>query len=154
MDDEMNQNIVMDEESVWNVVTDEDLVQNVAMGEKIVKNFVTDAKIDPKVVMNLPIFKIGRWNILQPRNRRLLEELINENEPWLLIRVQKRDSFLMMQYLERHSVSADSNVKEFMPLREGLHEMMQCYRRQHFAASNDLHEHPRRHSSWRENLRG
>ena len=30
---------------------------------------------------------------------------------------------------------------------------MQCYRWQHFATSNDLHEHPRRHSSWRD-LRG
>ena len=48
----------------------------------------------------------------------------------------------MMQYLERHFVSADPNVKELMPLCEGLHDMMQCYRRQHFAASYDLHERP------------
>ena len=49
-------------------------------------------------------------------------------------------------------MSADPNVKEWMPLREG-HEMMQCYRRQHIVVSNDLHEHPRRHSSWRESTR-
>ena len=35
------------------------MVQHVAMGEQIVKNFVVDAKIDPKVVIDLPIFKIG-----------------------------------------------------------------------------------------------
>ena len=40
-----------------------------------------------------------------------------------------------------------------MPLREGLHAMMQCYRRPHFAAGNDLREHPRGHSSWRESTR-
>ena len=56
----------------------------------------------------------------------------------------------MMQYLERHFASADGNVEELMPLRENLHEMMQC---QHFAVSNDLHYYPRRHSSWRESTR-
>ena len=50
-------------------------------------------------------------------------------------------------------MSADPNVKELMPLCEGLHEMLQCCRRQHIAASDDLHEHPRRHSSWRESTR-
>ena len=42
------------------------------------------------------------------------------------------------------------NVKELKPLRAGLHEMMQCYGRQHLAASDDLHEHPRGNSPWRE----
>ena len=32
------------------------------------------------------------------------------------------------------------DVKELTLPREGLHGMMQCYRRQHFVASNDLHE--------------
>ena len=32
------------------------------MNEKIVKNFVMDAKIDPKVVMDLSRFKICGWN--------------------------------------------------------------------------------------------
>ena len=32
------------------------LVQNGVMNEKFVKNFVTNAKIDPKVVMDLSIF--------------------------------------------------------------------------------------------------
>ena len=40
----------------------EELVQNVAMGTKIVKNFVMGAKIDPKVEMDLSIFKICGWN--------------------------------------------------------------------------------------------
>ena len=151
MDDKINPKIGMDGELVQNVVMDEELVQNRVMDENFVKNFVMDAKIDPKVVRNLFMFKIGGWNILQPSNRKLSEEL-DENEPRLLIRIPSRDSFLMIQYLERHFASGDPNVKELMPLCEGLHEM-QCYRRQHLAACNDLHEHPRRHSSWKESTR-
>ena len=44
-------------------------------------------------------------------------------------------------------------VKDLKLPREGLSEMVQCCRRQHSAASNDLHEHPRGHSSWRESTR-
>ena len=36
---------------------------------------------------------------------------------------------------------------------EGLHGMMQCHWRQHFAARNDLHEHPRGRSPRRESTR-
>ena len=64
-----------------------------------------------------------------------------------------RDSFLMIQYLERHSVSSDQHVKELMPLREGLHVGMQCYMGQHFADRCWLHEHPGGHASWREPTR-
>ena len=78
-----------------------------------------EANIDPKVVKDLFIFKIGGWNILQSSNRKLLEEFFSENDPRLLIRIPSRGSFLMMQYLERHFVSADPNVKELMPLCEG-----------------------------------
>ena len=67
MDEEMVQNIVL----VQNIVMDEELVQDVAMVEKFVKNFVMDAKIDPKVVMDLPILKIGGWNRWQPINQQL-----------------------------------------------------------------------------------
>ena len=35
--------------------------------------------------MDLSIFQIDGWNILQPRNRKLLEEFNGENEPLLLI---------------------------------------------------------------------
>ena len=48
------------------------------------KNFVMGAKIDPKVVMDLSIFKISGWNILQPSNRKLLEKGIEENYSQLL----------------------------------------------------------------------
>ena len=34
----------------------EELVQNSVMNEQFVKNFVTNAKLDPKVVMDLYIF--------------------------------------------------------------------------------------------------
>ena len=83
----------------------EELVQNGVVNEKIVKNFVMNAKINPKVVMDLSIFKIGGWNSLQPINRNLLEEFIDENEPWLLIGIPSRDPFLVTQYLEKHPVS-------------------------------------------------
>ena len=58
-------------------MTDEDLVQNDVMDEKFVKGFVMDAKIDPKVVVDLSV-KIGGWNCLQPINENLLEESIDE----------------------------------------------------------------------------
>ena len=38
---------------------DEELVQNVVMDENFVRNFVVGAKIDPKVVKDLSVFKIG-----------------------------------------------------------------------------------------------
>ena len=124
-------------------------VQNGVMVEKFVKNFVMDAKIDPKVEMDLSRFKISGWNSLQPINQNLLEEFIDKNEPWLLIGISSGDSSLMIQCLEQHFVRVDLNEKEVMPVRGGLHEMMQCDMRQHFAERYWLHEHPGRHSSWR-----
>ena len=120
------------------------------MDGKFAKNFVMDAKIDPKVVMDLSKIKIGGWNILLPINQNLLEEFIDENEPWLLIGIPSRGPFLVTQYLERHSVSSDRHVKQLMSLREGLHVMMHCYFRQHYADRYWLHEHPGGHASWRE----
>ena len=64
------------------------------------KNFVIDAKIDPKVVMDLSIFKVAGWKILQLSNGKLLEEFIDVNEPWLLVGIPSR-------HLERHSASSD-----------------------------------------------
>ena len=120
---------VMDEELVQKIVVDEELVQNVVMDGKLVKTFVMDAKIDPKVVMDLSIFKIGEWNILQPNNRKLLEEGIEENDSQLLsIKIPSGDLFLTIQYLERQLMCDDPNVKGSKPLREGLHEMMQMLR--------------------------
>ena len=45
---------------------DEEWIQNGVTDEKFVKNFGMDAKIDPMVVMDLSIFKIGGWTTLQP----------------------------------------------------------------------------------------
>ena len=84
---------------------DEELVQNGVMDGKFVKNFVMDAKVDPKVVMDLSIS-------LQPINQNVLEEFVDENEPWLLIGIPSRDPFLVTQYLERHSVSSDLHMHE------------------------------------------
>ena len=67
MDEKINAKIVMDEELVQNNVMNEDLVQNGVMDGKFVKNLtMMNAKIDPKIVMDLSIFKIGGWNSLQP----------------------------------------------------------------------------------------
>ena len=120
--------------------------------KKIVKNSVMGAKIDPKVEMDLSIFKISEWNILQSSNQKLLEEFIDENElQLLLIGILSRGSFLMMQYLERHSMSVDSNVKELMPLSEDIHVTTQGHMQQHDAERR--HEHPGGHTSWRESTR-
>ena len=85
-----NQKIVMNEELVQNSVMNEKLVQYAVMNEKFVKNFVINAKIDPKVVMDLSMFKIGGWISLQPINQKLLEEFMDEKEPWLLIGIPSR----------------------------------------------------------------
>ena len=68
------------------------------------KNWFRTAEIDPKVVMYLSTFKIGGWNSLQPINQNLLEEFIDQNEPWLLIGISSRDPFFATQYSESHSV--------------------------------------------------
>ena len=62
------------------------------MDRKFVKTFVMGAKIDPKVVMDLSIFKIGGCNSLQPSNRKLLEEFINEIELVVVDRNPKQRS--------------------------------------------------------------
>ena len=111
-----------------------------------------DAKIDPKVAVDLPIFKISGWNILQHSKRQLLEESIEEDELQLLhIGIPNRDAFFMMQYLERHFMSVDSNVKELMPLSEDIHVTTQGYMQQHDVEWK--HEHPGGHTSWRESTR-
>ena len=76
-------------------------------------------------------------------NQILLEEFIVENEPWLL-KFQTEIRFIVTRYLERHSASSVQHVKKLKSLREGLHVMMQCYMRQHFADRQWLHEHPGR----------
>ena len=122
-----NQKCVMNEELVHKIVMDEELVQSGVMDGKFVKNFVMDDTIDPKVVIDPSVFEIGGWNSLQPINQNLLEEFIDENEPWLLIGIPRRDPFLVTQYLERRSVSSDQHMKRSMSLREGLHLLMQCH---------------------------
>ena len=89
------------------------------MNEKFVQIILTNAKIDPKVVMYLSIFKIGGWNILQLRNRNLFEEFLDENEPWLLDwNSKERDPFSVTQYLERHFASSHQHMKKLMSLRD------------------------------------
>ena len=82
-----------------------------------------DADIDPKVEMGLSMFEIGGKKTLQLSNRKLLKEFIEETV-LQLTGIPSRYSFSAMHYAVTST-------------REGLHGMMQCYRRQHFAASND-----------------
>ena len=109
---------------VQNVVVDEELVQNVVMDGKFVKNFVVGAKVDPN-----PVIENCRKNILMRMRRDCRSEFKAE-----------------IPYLEQPFVCDDLNVKESKPTCEDLHETMPCYGQQHFAASNDLQEHLRRHS--------
>ena len=95
--------------------------------------------------------------ILQLTNR--LEEFIEEAALRLAV-ISSRGSFFRMQYLEQPFVCGDPNGKEskwqslsLMLLCEGLCESLVPLQRQHFTASNDLHEHPRGHSPWRESTR-
>ena len=150
MSEELVQNSVMNEELVQNSVMNEKSIQNGVMKEKFVKNFAMNGKIDPKVMMDLSIFKIGGRNRLQHINQKLLEEFIDENEPWLLIGIPTRNPFLVTQYLARHSVSSDQHMKKWMSLRECLHMMMQGYMRQHLAGRYWHHEYVGGHASWRE----
>ena len=112
------------------------------------------AKIDTKVEYGQIVFKIGGWNLLQPSNRKLSEECINENELRLSIRIPSRDLFLTIQYLERQLMCDDPSMKGskwqsrlLTLLCEDLHEMKQCYEQQHFADRYWLHEHPGGHAS-------
>ena len=51
---------------------------NIVMDEELVQNFVIDAKIDPKVVMDHPIFKISGWNILRHSERNCWKSLLRK----------------------------------------------------------------------------
>ena len=48
------------------------------MGENFVKNFVMGAEIDPKLEMDLSMFEIVGWKILQLSNRKLSEFFFEE----------------------------------------------------------------------------
>ena len=68
------------------------------------------------------MFETGGWKILQLSNRKLLQEFIEDAVTVeLLIGTLSRDSVLVMHYAVTST-------------REGIHGMMQCYRRQHTLA--------------------
>ena len=91
--------------------------------------------------MDLSMFEMSGRNILQLCNRKFLEESIEGAATVaLLIGILSREPSFVMRYVGTST-------------REGLRERVQCYRRQHFAASNDLHEHPRGHASRRKSTR-
>ena len=66
----------------------------------------------------------------------------------------------MIQYMEQPFVCCNPNVKEskwqsrlLTLLREGLCVLLVTLQQQRFAASNDLHEHLRRHSLWKDSMK-
>ena len=62
---------------------------------KNVKIFVMDAKSDPKVVMDLSIFK-NRWmEQSATQESKFVGGIIDENEPCLLIEILSRDPFFV-----------------------------------------------------------
>ena len=77
------------------------------------KNCVMNTNIDLKVVMDLSVFKTGGWNKFATHQSIFVEEFTDENGPWLLIGIPRRDPFLVTQYLERHSLISDQHVKYF-----------------------------------------
>ena len=123
--------------------------QKIAMDANIVTNSVMDAKIDPKVVMDFFRLQHLRSGNFAIRDQVLLKESFGETEPWLLLGIQNRDPFFVIQCLERNLWSSHEHMKKFMSLHEGLHVMMQCYKRHYFADRCWLHEHPGGHASWR-----
>ena len=85
----------------------------------------------------------------------VIEEAVRQ-----LIGILSRVSSFLIQYLEQPSVCGYPKVKEskwqsrmLTLLCDDLCESLVPLQRQHFAASHDLHEHPRGHSSWRESTR-
>ena len=68
--------------------------QKIAMDPKLMKSSVMDAKIDPKVVIDLSIFKSGGCNELQAIDLKTLDKFIDENMPWLLVGISSRDPFI------------------------------------------------------------
>ena len=82
--------------------------QKIVMDGEVVKNSVMCAKFDPTVVVDLYIFKICGWNNLQPST----ENMLDENEPWLLRGITYRDVFSVTQYLEIHPESANQHMKK------------------------------------------
>ena len=111
-----------------------------------------DAKIDPKVVMDLSIFKIGGWSELQPSDHKSLEKFTEENMPQLLVGFLKQRSILCYTILEGTLWEFRSTLKNLISFREGLRVMIQYYKRQHSADFYWLHEHLGGPASWRESM--
>ena len=120
--------------------------QNIVMNKKFVQNIEMNAKIDPKVLIDVCRFKIGGRNHLQPSSPTSLDLFTDWNEPWLFIGNPNRDPFFVAQHLERHSASSDLPRKKLTSVREGLHVMVHCYMRQHFADRCWLRENPGGHA--------
>ena len=80
-------------------------------------------------------------------SEKLLGESIEEDELQLLfIGIPGRYSFFKIQYLERHVMSVDANVKEWMPPSEDIHVTTQGHMQLHDAEWR--HEHPRVYTAW------
>ena len=114
-------------------------VKNIVRDEKIVKNIVKNAQTDPNVEMYPSNLKLVDGTISSPSNQSLMDEFLDENEPWLSVGIPNRDPFFVTHYMERHSARSDQHMKKLTSFREGLLMMVQCYMRQHLADRYWLH---------------
>ena len=79
------------------------------MNEHLVKNIIMNAKINPKVVMDLSLMKISKLKKCQPKLTKTC--FMDEEKSSLLMKIPVRDPSLVTQYLKRHSVSSDQHIK-------------------------------------------
>ena len=75
-------------------------MKNSVVDEPLVKISVMNARIDPKVLMDLSIFKIGGWNLSHTSNQHLLESYMDGNEACLSIGIPNRGPFFVTQDME------------------------------------------------------
>ena len=62
-----------------------------------------------------------RWMGQFSIHQKLLEEFLDEKEPWLLLVIPSRDPSTVTQYLERHSVSYPLIVIGYTNIQEDVH---------------------------------
>ena len=80
--------------------TSEKTNQKIAMDKEYMESNVMDAKIDPIVLMVLPICTSGGWNNWKTSAQTMLGKVMDENGPWVLVGIPNRDPFFVTEYLE------------------------------------------------------
>ena len=83
------------------------------MNEQFGKNSVMYGKIDPKVVMDLSIFKFGGWHKCTAQSTTdCWNQFMDEHEPWLLTGIPNSDEFFVTQDLDKTCCKFRSTLEE------------------------------------------